>query len=95
MNILLLDKKRTKKITGKNDILFETSFKEVNDPFAHFSANDGLVWAKWEIQQFLTRFFIKPKDFVDMANYFEQKNVHQLIQFYYDFKYPFALKWYQ
>ena len=64
----------------------------VTNPVEHAAKPDSTLWAKWEIQLFLEQYLVHPKDFMKMGAHFPHKNMTQLIQFYYNFKWVFDLK---
>ena len=66
----------------------------VKDPLAQAAGPDKTLWSVWEIQLFLEKYLLHPKDFARMSIYFPHKTVSQLIQFYFDFKWVFELKKY-
>ncbi len=72
----------------------EMTPKAVLNPVGHAARADGVLWTKCEIAQFLAQFFSYPKDFNRMATQLVHKEMQQLIQFYYEFKYHFELKLY-
>jgi len=78
---------------GEN-VIFDSKARLIDNPFQQSSILDNTVWSLHEIQLFLQHFFNHPKDFTRMSTHFPHKSIHQLIEFYYDFKEVFELKEY-
>lgn len=66
----------------------------IQNPLEQESIQEMTLWSRWEIQLFLEQYFIHPKNFVKMSGHFAHKDIGQLVQFYFNFKWVFELKTY-